>query len=494
MEMKKQVLSFTEFINEAYSIMVNEGRTWDDVKTLLSGKLDDSPEIKLNLAYMEDLMKSDARPDYKVDILAEAGANFSAVISEVLDGKYTNITSIDTDIKQLEYNEVIQGSVFVGKSELMNKVIPSYGEFQMVDGKMKLGDFLNMINVKNLSKIIDANDRVSTNNRKGKAEFRNVEDYNKQKGIGDILGLTGEGRKIKDSGSQWQYYITKIESQIEIGKWENNKKVTPISGVVPTNMSMDVGRKIVDRDNDGLTRGKDKKFQKAGSAVFTYVFYTVDPKSIENGRNKGVDKTITGIKEVKIPVKEPAVTQTIEIRDTGALFGVGSPALTEQGKKDIYNAITQNFTSVSEIIVQGSASQEGPASKKAGKYDEETYKSDSTYNLDLAKKRAESVVVHLKTVSAADIKTDPKDPAIIQPAAKEEEEARKTWRKVTLTIKGTKITEGEMKEKVIYIPITGKVKCDKITINEITMNFNVEIDQDKAKRSVRGTTGREARK
>jgi hypothetical protein len=29
MEMKKQVLSFTEFINEAYSMMINEARTWE---------------------------------------------------------------------------------------------------------------------------------------------------------------------------------------------------------------------------------------------------------------------------------------------------------------------------------------------------------------------------------------------------------------------------------------------------------------------------------
>jgi len=477
MEMKKQVLSFTEFINEAYSMMVNEGRTWDDVKTLLSGKLDDSPEVKLNLAYMEDLMKSDARTGYEVDILEEAGNNFSAVISEVLDGKYTNITSIDTDIKQLEYNEVIQGSVFVGKSELMNKGIPGYGEFQMAEGKMKLGDFINMINVKNLSKINPNGYGVSTNNRKGKAEFMNVAGYDKQKGIGDILGLTGEGKKIRHSGSQDQFYITKIASQIEIGKWENDKKVTPISGVVPTNMSMDVGRKTVDRDNDGLTRGKDKKFQKAGSAVFTYVFYTVDPKSIKGGKNKGADKAITGIKEVKIPMKTPDVTETLTIEDNGILFSSGTAELTENGKKNIYNAITQNFNSVSEIGIQGSASQEG----------------DIKVNNKLCIDRAASVEIYLKTITSATITAS--KTANIQPASPDTPEAvRKTFRNVILTIKGTKLTPGTTEQKTIYTPTTGKVKCDKITINEITMNFNVEIDQDKAKRSVRGTTGRQARK
>jgi hypothetical protein len=360
MEMKKQVLSFTEFINEAYSIMVNEGRTWDDVKTLLSKKLDDSPEVKLNLAYMEDLMKSDARPGYKGDILQIAGANFSEVISELLDGKYTNIAEIETTVNQLEYNEVIQGSVFVGKNSLMNNAIyGGYGEFPMQDGKMKLEDFINMINVKNLNKIAASGYGVSTSNKKGKAEFQNVAGYDKQKGIGDILRLTGEGRKIRSSGSQDQYYITKIESQIEIGKWENDNKVTPASGVVPTNMSMDIGRKSVDRDSDGLRRNKDKKLQKAGSAVFTYVFYTVDPKSIKDGKNKGADRKITDIKEVKIPIKTPDVTEKLQIEDNGVLFTVGTATLTEAGKKQIYNAITQDFNSVSEIEIQGSASQEG---------------------------------------------------------------------------------------------------------------------------------------
>ena len=38
--MKKQVLSFSEFINEAYSMMINEAKTWEDVKTLLADQID----------------------------------------------------------------------------------------------------------------------------------------------------------------------------------------------------------------------------------------------------------------------------------------------------------------------------------------------------------------------------------------------------------------------------------------------------------------------
>ena len=473
MEMKKQVLSFTEFINEAYSMMVNEGRTWDDVKTLLSKKLDDSPEAKLNLAYMEDLMKSDARPEFKGDILVSAGESFSRAIAEILDGKYTNITSIDTEINQLEYNEVIQGSVFVVKSAPMNTSYSLYGGFSEEDGKMKIGDLLNLLNTRNISKLSSV---ITKANKKGKAKFDNITKYDRQQGLWDVLHLSGEGRKIEGSGSQDLYYITKVESQIEIGKWENDKKVTPISGVVPTDMSMNIGRKY--KNEPGKEpKTVDKELQKAGTAVFTYVFYTLDPKSIKAGKNKGVDKAITGIKELKIPIKTPDVTETLQIEDNGILFTVGTATLTENGKKHIYNAITQDFNSVSEIEVQGSASQEG----------------DKKINEKLCIDRAAAVATYLKTVSSATVTAS--KTASIQPASPETTEAvRKTFRNVSLTIKGTKLTPGIEQKKTIYIPTTGKVKCDKIIINEITMNFNVEIDPDKAKRSVRTGTGREARK
>jgi len=474
MEMKKQVLSFTEFINEAYSMMVNEDRTWDDVKTLLSGKLDDSPEVKLNLAYIEDLMKSDARPSFKEDILASAGASFSKAIAEILDGKYTNITSIDTNVNQIEYNEVIQGSVFVVKSSPMNANYSLYGSFNEEDGKMKIVDLLNLLNTRNISKLSSV---ITKANKKGKAKFDNIGKYDRQQGLWDVLHLSGEGRKIEGSGSQDLYYITKAESQIEIGKWENDKKVTPISGVVPTNMSMNVGRKIVDRDNDGLTRGKDKKLQKAGTAVFTYVFYTLDPKLTKAGKNQGVDKKITEIKEVKIPLKTPDTTDTLTIEDNGILFSSGTATLTENGKKNIYNAITQDFNSVSEIEIQGSASQEG----------------DIKVNTKLCIDRAASVETYLKTVTSAIITAS--KTAKIQPASPDTTEAvRKTFRNVILTIKGTKIIPGENKIVKAYIPKTAGIKCDKITINEITMNFNVEIDPDKTKGSVRTGTGRGSRK
>jgi outer membrane protein OmpA-like peptidoglycan-associated protein len=418
---------------------------------------------------VEKLFASDARTSNKTnaDILALAGNTFSEIISKDLDGTYTNIIEINTNINQLDYDAVIQGSVFVNKESPMDVEISfggdSVGSFNTVDGKMKIEDLLNLINLQNLKKLSGTSPISS---KKGKAEFSNINKEDKQKLLWDTIGKPGEKKKIKGSGSQDQYYITKVASQIEIGKWTNDNKVTPASGVKPENMSMDIGR--VNKENRA-TFGKDvdRRLKKAGQAIFTYVLYSIDPESINPGKNKGVGKRTSDIKVVKIPVKEPDVTEKLEIQDNGALFTVNTATLTEDGKKHIYNAITQNFTSVAEIEIQGSASQEG----------------DRKNNEKLCVDRAKAVEVYLKTVTPAKViaSTTPS----IQPTSPETTEAvRKTFRNVTLTIKGTKLVSGGVKEKIIYVPVTGQVKCDTIKINELTMNFVVDIDKDKAKRRV----------
>lgn len=469
MEMKKQVLSFNEFIFEAYSMM-NEGRTWSDVKTLLADYVDE--DTNKILAYIEDSLEKDARDKdnaaKSVNILDAVGETFAKTVSEKLNGTYTNIVDVDTQINDITYNKVIQGSVYVNKTSIMGETRSlagkNLGKFPIENGKMKLIDFLNMINIENVKKMAYY-DAVDT--KKQKAEFSNIDKREKKEGEGlwGKLGFAeaGERKKIKYSGSQDQHYITANESQIEIQEWKNNDKIKPVSGVSPVPMSMDYG---IDRKSGALGGVKVAKGKKAGTAQFTYVFYVLDPKSVNPGKGKGASPSFTDVKEVKIPVKEADTTQTIEIQDNGVLFTVNTANLTEQGKKNIYNAITQEFNSVSEITIQGSASQEG----------------DKKNNEKLCKDRAAAVKTYLEGLTSAKITAS--ETPNIQPASPETDEAtRKTWRNVILTIKGTKISSGEIKEKTIYVPITGKIKCDLVTIKELQITFNVAIDPGKAKKA-----------
>jgi hypothetical protein len=491
--MKKQVLSFTEFINEAYS-MINEGRSWQDVQNLLQNRIDG--ESAKFLAYLSDCFESDARKDAKVDLLKLAGETFGKIISEKLSGKYTKIDSVSTEMTKLEYKKAIQGSVDVSSNDLAGKSFKvddvAVGAFKIDgSGKMKIEDLLNMINIYNMKKLATFG-ALETKDSKN-IEFANIskkEKFSNKDTIWGQLGFSvrGERKLIKDSGSQNQYYITDIgedATNISIGKWENNKSVAPKSGVTPNSLSYDVGLEIKTKTvgNSGRTWTASDRSKKAGTAEFTYVFYALDPISNTNRcKQKGGDNvSVSSIKEVKIPFKEPDITQTLEIQENGAIFETGSSKLTEQGKKDINNAIASNFTSVSEIIVQGSASQEGPSSKND--YTEQNYNKDKAGNLELAKKRAESVVTYLKgSTEGADVKLNESEPAIIQDFKKTEETERAKHRKVILTIKGTKVTKGETTEKILYIPITGKIKYDKIVIQELQMTFQVSIKEEKAKK------------
>jgi len=473
--MKKQVLSFTEFVNEAYS-MINEGKTWSDVKTLLSDYLDS--DAKAILADIESSFKSDARPkeNFKGNksILDIAGEVFGKIVSEKFNGKYTNISDLQYQISDLTYNKVIQGSVYVTKNGPLGGSVgitgQTPGSFPIeADGKMKLEDVLNGINLKNMVKF--SLDSTTTTDKKGKAEFTNISKSERKDFPWWFLGMKpGEGKKIKNSGSDDQYYITAIEDKIEVQEWNNrNQDVKPASGVKPVPLQMDRGTKLTALPKGELKLRREKKdaLKKAGSVEYTYVFYAVDPKSINAGKNKGSDLTVNDIKQIKIQKREPDTTEKVKIEDNGVLFTAGTSTLTADGKAHIYNAITQNFTSVAEITVQGSASQEG----------------NRANNEKLCKDRASSVATYLKTVVDGATVTASDTPKI-QPASPETDEAtRKTFRCVELTIKGTKINPGAAKEEIKYVPVTKKVKCDTVTIKEIQMTFTVEIDPAMAQKA-----------
>ena len=208
--MKKQVLSFSEFVNESYYMMINEGKTWEDVKTLLGDRIND--ETAAILAYVEDCLGSDARKGIKgVDLLASAGASFSKVISDRFDGKYTDIVEVQTAINDIEYNEVIQGSFYVvkgspiGSAFAMGGDSKNVGAFTEQSGMMKMEDLLNLINLKNMNKLSGVNAAAVGSGKE--AEFANIDKGDKADAdniLGSWFGVVkaGERKKIRGSGSQ----------------------------------------------------------------------------------------------------------------------------------------------------------------------------------------------------------------------------------------------------------------------------------------------------
>jgi hypothetical protein len=482
--MKKQVLSFNEFIFEAYS-MISEGKTWDDVKTLLGADLD--KETAKMLSYIEENFKQDNLNTESDKLLAKAGERFGMIISERLKSEYTNIDGIDVTVNNIEYNKLLQGMVYVTKGAPIGTTLDGSKFEANEKGMIKIVDLLNLINLKNITQ--KSNEYGIVDTKKGKAEFGNVPKGEMQKrgGLWGALGFKYKGKeknKIDGSGSSGQYYITDADKVITISEWTNTEQVTPYSGVEPVKMSLDRGdvkRKKLFYDqtvagDEYKTKSKGKL--GANKAEFTFVFYCLTPNSVKS--RKGVLSYYTDIVPVEIPYKEADSTKTLEIEENGILFKTGSSELTENGKKAIFNAITQNFSSVSKIEVTGSASQEGPSSKT--EYTAATYAKDKAGNLKLAGERANSVVTFLKEISP-DANPTAKDPEI-QGEAITDEKTRKTFRKVILNVTGTQIVPGQTGTKTVYVPETGGIKADLVTIKEIQMTFTVSINPDKAKKKV----------
>ena len=482
--MKKQVLSFAEFINEAYSMM-NEGKTWDDVKTLLGDDLD--KETAMMLSYIEENFKQDNLNTESGKLLAKAGERFGKIISERLKSEYTDIDGVEVTVNDIQYNKLVQGMVYVTKEAPIGSTFDGSKFAANEKGMIKIVDLLNLINLRNIT--MKYNEYGIVDTKKGKAEFANVPKGEMQK-RGVFWGALGfkykgkEKNKIDGSGSSGQFYITDADKVITISEWTNTSQVTPYSGVTPVKMSLDIGvakrKRIIE---DPRNAGDDYKTKSTGrlranKAYFTFVFYCLTPKSIKS--NGGVISYYTEIVPVEIPYREGDSTKTLEIEENGILFKTGSSELTENGKKAIFNAITQNFSSVSKIEVTGSASQEGPSSKT--EYTAATYANDKAGNLKLAGERANSVVTFLKEISP-DADPTAKAPEI-QGEAKTDEKTRKTFRKVILNVTGTQIVPGQTGTKIVYTPETGGIKTDLVTIKEIQMTFTVSINEDKAKKIV----------
>jgi hypothetical protein len=485
--MKKQVLSFTEFINEAYSMMINEAKTWADVKTLLGDNVD--AETGKMLSYIEENFEQDNLNKESGKLLAIAGEKFGEIISERLKSGYTRIESVDTTVNDINYNRLIQGMVYVTKGFPIGTSVSGTKFEANEKGMIKIVDLLNLINLKNI--IQKYNEYGIVDTKKGKAEFKNVskDEMQKRGGLWGALGFKYKGKeknKINGSGSSGQIYITDAEEVITISEWTNTNQVTPTSGVEPVKMSLDIGtvtrKKLFfdPRVAGDDTKNKNKRNKGANQAEFTFVFYCLTPKSIQP--KKGVLSYYTDIVPVQIPFKEADSTKTLEIEENGILFATGKSELTENGKKAIYNAIAQNFSSVSKIEVTGSASQEGPSSKPPQAYTAATYAKDKAGNLKLAGERADSVVTFLKEI-APDTNPTAKEP-VIQEEAKTDEATRKTFRKVILNVTGTQIVPGQTVTKTVYTPETGGIKADRVTIKEIQMTFTVSINPDKAKKKV----------
>lgn len=430
MEMKKQVLSFNEFVNEAYKI-INEAETFEDAKQKLAKLLNSTGDKALGS--LESLLKSNSTPIGKDGkMLAFVGEQFNRMITKY-DGKGRKITEITVSADQvgnLSDNkiDVIQGKVFVSKMASSSGMSGNTAELK--DGKVNLGDLLSTVNSRNV--YAKAGDSPFVYDEKSKKYKMKAEQEGERKGI------------FSGSGTDKQFILTDLgtagfEFNQQKGKESASFVVTPTNTVTTAPFTFEKRKAIKKGEID--------------SVYCTLVMYLVK-QIIPNGGNatsiEKVDKVI------KI-VQGGDETASIDIQDNGTLFDKSKSVLKEEGKSNISNAILNQFTSVTSIEVIGGASKEG----------------DAAFNKKLCQDRAKSVEGYLKTITPASITVSAE--ANIQPL--ESTDDLKTWRKVTLKVTGTRVSQSSPKEEISYVARAKQFKPDAALLAQVCFEFKIEVDE-----------------
>jgi outer membrane protein OmpA-like peptidoglycan-associated protein len=510
-KMKKQVLSFNEFIFEAYRVFETEEEAGEFIEAV--SKLDASgmsSEAKNLMGTISGIAKSIETKNNK-DLEAALGKQLLRFLEGITENG-VEISKLETKINVISYDNIIGGSILLENND-----------------RVKLMDWIYDINYANAY----SKGSAGAYKKRGKSYWNKVTTDKRWigpwgmsgkvgkvghqtdlkwfgKGINWLAGFIPFKKKTKstssasnrdtkllaDSGLLGQEVITDVTSGIIITRqseikhrdmfWGGKARVgTDRRGFsnVAGDKKITTGYKIEIPLNSKLTNEQKlptsnsaEKVSKVPKVYFTLVLYSVGPVSKS-------DREIPFAKLVKTEktktIGENSVEYTVDMYNndssgTPVLFNVNESGLLTEGKQNIDNAIEQ-FYSIDSIEIFGMASQEG----------------DLARNKELCKLRAEAVATYIKSVKEWGIpagsittpeggvkhKVDGKEYTVnIQPSTPTATEAeRKLWRKVQLKIKGTKATpvDPTTETYIEYVPTIGKFNPDKADIQQICLCFEV---------------------
>ena len=508
--MKKQVLSFNEFIFEAYNsvarIMEGDAAGAGDMIEAIS-KLEKaglSAEAKKQLGNLSGIAKAvqtEENPDAEEDL----GGKLLGVLDNLTTAG-VEITSIVSKVNTITYDNLIAGQVLLEN-----------------DDRVNLLDFLYLLNRRNCYEKGDIGafgegkklewSKLQTDRRFTGA----MRDYRK----GRLKQATGnaamKGNKAKFANFIMSFFSRETETRNETkdsvylagSGLLGNKVITGIeSGVIKTEESVSTYRDMIlggskrpgkskitgqnKRDRKGFSNipgdknvitGYDialplgaeltdnQKFPTKGAskvsknpkAYFTLVLYTMGQS--EKSTREIPFSDLELIEKMR-PTGETVVEYTLDMynndeKGNPLLFDVNSSVLTAAGKDNIKAAIEQ-FYAIESIEILGFASQEGAVD----------------LNTKLCKDRAKAVAEFVKSVKEWNIpaaSVTSSDTANIQPKSPVATETdRKKWRKVQFKIKGTKTTTRPGEESYIeYTPTTSKFNPDKVDIYQTIITMEV---------------------
>ena len=498
MEMKKQVLSFTEFINEAYSSLnkIAEGNSEgaSDLITAIS-KLKDSglsAEAKDKLELLSGIAKSvesKTNPDAEKE-LGESLLNFINNVST----NDIKISSIKSQTNIIKYPYLVNGKVIVDNDAI------------------NLLDFVHSLNLENCNSksTVGASDGVNWNKLKTSKRFTSSVSGRYAGKLGNFIASffvrdpktedkDKDTKYLASSGLLNQSVITGIESNnitvaicepvlkdMALGgsdkEGKDRKGLSNIGGI----KQVVTGAKIYDPLGSELedyqknpTKGKSK-VSKNPKAYFSLVLYSIGNSTKNSEGIKYTDMKLTQ-KMVPTGVTKTYTETIFNNTDEGkgndyVLFDKGESKLKPAGKNNIKSLI-ESFYSIKSIEIQGSASDEG----------------DQKFNEDLCIARANSVrdeIIKVKEFKISPDLVTVSKTAKIQPPVdqkltpEKKEELRKPHRKVTFIIEGIKSNETpNMVLKNEYSPTLDVFYAETVEIYQTVLTL--EVSQKKTYKVVK---------
>jgi outer membrane protein OmpA-like peptidoglycan-associated protein len=418
--MARPVLNFADFLIES-ARMINEGYSFSQAKEILSQYTKKASgasgsvftggnarsKFEAQIALIEKM--AGGVSDEVVKALGDAIGN---MLNVSLDNKKMEVQVEDTEIgfDRLSVSNVVAGQVFCDEVPAT-----SVKTVTIADNKVSLEGLLTAINLHNAEARKDQ--KYWTQKKEG-AELK----WNVDKKAGDPL----------NSYSDNQIFITNADSKVEWKKSTFGKDVTSVADI-------------------GIDPSTSSSFH------VNLVLYGIE----DVAEGSGGDIAVTEIVPVTIKKGGGTTEKSVDIQDNGTLFAKAKSELLENGKRNIYNAIQTNFSSVTSVEVIGGASKEG----------------DEAFNKQLCLDRANSVAEFLKTLIPGASITASKE-TNIQPA--ESTDDLKTWRKVTLKITGTLSAVEPTTEVINYVAQNKTLSADKYKLYQITLVFYPYLDQENA--------------
>lgn len=430
--MARPVLNFADFLIES-ARMINEGYSFSEAMESLNAftkskglDLSSSTQKRFTeeaLAAIQLMAKQNSiSPEAVVTALGDA---LGSVISDSIE---TKNLELKLDYSAVSSNKMKVTGVTAGFVKCDAIPATSVEAAKKNGNKILLTDLLTAINLAN-------------------AEARKAKSYAKQKKAGKPfeLNIDKNGRLV-DGAYDKQIFITNTSGSTKF-EWKLNTFDNPVT---PAQDDFSYGADVVERNtgDNGLSTDKSVGY-------VNLVLYSVE--DVQQGKDS---YSVTDVVPVTIPVKTPDSEKKIEITDyNGAYFAQGKYELTEDGKKAIYAAIQQNFTSIKEVTVNGFASKEGTVDG----------------NTKLCQDRAKAAADFIKTLSK-DATVTASETANIQPA--DNTEKLEAWRKISLDIKGTSVIPGDVKEVIKFVNQDDKVYAENYTLRQTIFEFAIEIDEE----------------